>query len=224
MISIAIDGPSGAGKSTIARAVASRRGFLYIDTGALYRAVGLYALRHGVDPGDEARVRALLGEMELSLRHDAEGKQHVLLCGEDVSEDIRTSAVSLAASAVAAMPAVREFLLECQRSLAREHDVVMDGRDIGTFILPKAQIKIFLTASSADRARRRFDELRARGEDITYEQVLADVEARDAQDEQRAVRPLRPAPDAVTVDTTGNTLEESIQLLDVLIGNKLRQL
>lgn len=223
MISIAIDGPSGAGKSTIARALAERHGFLYIDTGALYRAIGLYALRHGVAPNDCGGVAALLGEITLTLCHGEDG-QHMILCGEDVSGLIRTPEVSMAASAVGAIPAVRAFLLDIQRGIARENDVVMDGRDIGTVILPRAQIKIFLTASSEARARRRYDELCARGEKVVYERVLADVIERDRNDSERAAAPLAAAPDAVTVDTTGNTLEESILLLDRLVTNKLRQL
>lgn len=220
MISIAIDGPSGAGKSTLAKTLAGRLGYTYIDTGALYRSIGLYALRQGVDPGDREEVPPLLKEISLELQHRPDG-QHVLLCGEDVSGLIRTPEVSMAASKVSAIPQVREFLLETQRSIARRQNVIMDGRDIGTVILPNAQIKIFLTASAEDRARRRFEELREKDPSIRYEDVLHDVIERDQNDSSRALAPLVAAPDAIRVDTSGNTLEESIDLLGRLIDEKL---
>ena len=174
MISVAIDGPSGAGKSTIARKVAGELGFLYIDTGALYRSIGYYVLEQGRDPRNPEDVEKSLPDIRLELRH-AEGVQRVYLNGADVSDAIRTPAVSMAASQVSAVPAVRAFLLELQRSMARENNVIMDGRDIGTVVLPDAALKIFLTADPEDRARRRYEELAAKGEDVTYEEVLKDV-------------------------------------------------
>lgn len=212
MVSIAIDGPSGAGKSTLARRLAAELGYVYVDTGAMYRSIGLYALRAGADCGNEAAVAALLPQISLSLEYQ-DGAQHILLNGEDVSDAIRTPEVSMAASAVSAHPPVRAFLLETQRGLARRQNVLMDGRDIGTVILPDAQVKIFLTASPEERARRRFEELKARGEAVTYEQVLEDVVQRDYNDTHRAAAPLKAAPDAVTVDTTGLTFDESFGAL-----------
>lgn len=212
MVSIAIDGPSGAGKSTLARRLAAELGYVYVDTGAMYRSIGLYTLRAGADCGSEAAVAALLPQISLSLEYQ-DGAQHILLNGEDVSDAIRTPEVSMAASAVSAHPPVRAFLLETQRGLARRQNVLMDGRDIGTVILPDAQVKIFLTASPEERARRRFEELKARGEAVTYEQVLEDVVQRDYNDTHRAAAPLKAAPDAVTVDTTGLTFDESFEAL-----------
>lgn len=212
MVSIAIDGPSGAGKSTLARRLAAELGYVYVDTGAMYRSIGLYTLRAGADCGSEAAVAALLPKISLSLEYQ-DGAQHILLNGEDVSDAIRTPEVSMAASAVSAHPPVRAFLLETQRELARRQNVLMDGRDIGTVILPNAQVKIFLTASPEERARRRFEELKARGEAVTYEQVLEDVVQRDYNDTHRAAAPLKAAPDAVTVDTTGLTFDESFGAL-----------
>lgn len=212
MVSIAIDGPSGAGKSTLARRLAAELGYVYVDTGAMYRSIGLYTLRAGADCGSEAAVAALLPQISLSLEYQ-DGAQHILLNGEDVSDAVRTPEVSMAASAVSAHPPVRAFLLETQRELARRQNVLMDGRDIGTVILPNAQVKIFLTASPEERARRRFEELKARGETVTYEQVLEDVVQRDYNDTHREAAPLKAAPDAVTVDTTGLTFDESFEAL-----------
>lgn len=223
MIAIAIDGPSGAGKSSIARSLAGQMGYVYIDTGALYRAIGLYALEHGVEPTDREKVPALLPQITLELRHRQDG-QHVYLNGRDVSEEIRTPAVSMAASGVSAIPEVRAFLLELQQGIAAKQNVIMDGRDIGTVVLPGAQVKIFLTASSEERARRRYQELLAKGKDVAYEQVLADVIERDRNDSTRAIAPLRPAPDAVTVDTTGNDFGQSVSQLRSVIEEKLAAL
>lgn len=223
MIAIAIDGPSGAGKSTIARKAAARCGFTYIDTGALYRCIALSALREGIGEPDEAAIAALLPKIKLDLRH-IDQQQHVFLGAEDVSQAIRSPEVSMAASKIAALPCVREFLLGAQRRMAEKNNVIMDGRDIGSVVLPNAQIKIFLTASSEERARRRYEELLASGEKVTYESVLHDVVKRDQNDTTRAAAPLKAAPDAITVDTTGNTLEESVELLTRLIENKLREL
>ena len=216
MISVAIDGPSGAGKSTIAKAVAKDLGYLYIDTGALYRSIGLYALRAGADPADREAVEKLLPGISLSLRH-VDGVQRVFLNGEDVSEAIRTPDAAKAASGVSAHPGVRAFLLETQRSLARAQDVLMDGRDIGTVVLPDAAVKIFLTASAEKRAERRFKEYREKGVDTTYETVLRDVEKRDYDDSHREIAPLKKAEDAVLLDTSEMTLEESEEAVKRII-------
>ena len=219
-IAVAIDGPSGAGKSTLARAVAAEFGFLYVDTGALYRTVGLYIRRKEIDPDDAAAVAAALPGARVSLAYRG-GEQRVFLENEDVSEAIRTPEASRYASKVSAIPAVRAFLLETQRRMARENSVVMDGRDIGTVVLPDAKIKIFLHASAEDRARRRFEELQARGTPQPYEEVLADIRERDERDENRAAAPLRRADDAIDLDTTGNTLEQSRALLIRTVRERL---
>ena len=210
MISIAIDGPSGAGKSSLSRRLAAELGYIYVDTGAMYRTIGLHVLRSGADTEDEDAVAALLPGIRLEMRY-VDGVQHMFLNGEDVSGLIRTEEVSMAASHVSAHPSVRAFLLDAQRALAKDNNVLMDGRDIGTVVLPGAQVKIFLTASAGDRARRR------------YEQVLADVERRDYNDTHRAAAPLRPAADAVTVDTTGFTFDDAFALLLSTIRARLGQ-
>ena len=209
MISVAIDGPAGAGKSTIARHAAQTVGFIYVDTGALYRAISLYMVKHQVDVSDPEAVSAQLSKVDVRLAFQ-DGVQHVLLCGEDVSDQIRTPEVSMAASSVSAIPAVRAFLLDLQKNMAKENNVIMDGRDIGTVVLPEAQIKIFLTASALERAKRRFKELEEKQVDTTLEAVLEDIEQRDYQDSHRAVAPLKPAEDAEILDTSDFTLEESI--------------
>ena len=201
MVSVAIDGPAGAGKSTLARRLAAELGYIYVDTGAMYRAIGLYALRAGKDPKDNAAVDALLPQIELRLASIA-GEQHIYLKDEDVSAAIRTEAAGMAASAVGANPAVRAFLLDLQRSMAKKQDVLMDGRDIGTVVLPDATVKIFLTASPEARATRRWKEYQAKGIDTPYEEVLADVKQRDYQDTHRAAAPLKQAEDAVLLDTS----------------------
>ena len=216
-INIAIDGPAGAGKSTIAKAVAERRGFLYLDTGALYRTIALYILRKAADPKDRVKVEALLSEIKIDLEY-IDGVQHVKLNGEDVSELIRTPEVSVCASEVSALAGVRAFLLDLQRSIAAEHDCVLDGRDIGTVVLPNAQKKIYLTASPEARAMRRYNEMIAKGETVEYNDVLRDVLYRDQNDSTRANAPLKSAPDAVIVDSTKLTLEETIDAIDKLIG------
>ncbi|HIY17414.1 MAG TPA: (d)CMP kinase [Candidatus Intestinimonas stercorigallinarum] len=218
--SVAIDGPSGAGKSTLARQAAQALGFLYVDTGAIYRTLGLLALERGVDPSDGAAVTGLLPQADIRLAYDGgDGLQRMYLCGRDVTEDIRRPEVSRAASGVSAIPAVREFLLETQRELARQHDVIMDGRDIGTVVLPAADVKIFLTASPEARARRRCDELAQRGTPQDLETVLAEIVERDRRDTTRETAPLRRAEDAVLVDTTKLDLAESLQaLLDAIRG------
>ena len=220
-VAIAIDGPSGAGKSTISRALAAHFGFVYVDTGALYRAVGLAVLGQKIDPRDEARVTPLLSELQVSLGY-VDGAQRVFLNGEDVSDRIRTPEVSMAASAVSALPPVRKFLFDLQQDTARRQNVIMDGRDIGTVVLPFADVKIFLTASVEDRAQRRYDELLQKGMDVTFEDVLKDMQERDYNDSHRAAAPLRPADDAVLVDTTGNTLEQSVELLKNLVAERLK--
>ena len=220
MISVAIDGPSGAGKSTLAKRLAKELGYLYVDTGAMYRAIGLFALRQGVDPKDEAAVTALLPQIQIELRY-VDGAQRVLLCGEDVSEAIRAENVGMATSAVSAHPPVRAFLLELQRGMARTHDILMDGRDIGTVILPNATVKIFLTASAEARADRRFRELQEKGVATDFETVLEDIRRRDYQDSHRAAAPLRQAEDAVLVDTSEMDLEQSFQTLKSLILSRV---
>ena len=216
MVSVAIDGPSGAGKSSMAKRLAAELGYTYVDTGAMYRSVGLYALRAGKDPADNAAVEALLPQIHLDILLK-DGTQHVLLNGEDVSSAIRAEEVGMAASAVGANPAVRAFLLDTQRNLAKSRDVLMDGRDIGTVVLPDATVKIFLTASPEARAQRRFAELQAKGEQADFETVLADIRRRDDQDTHRATAPLRRADDAVLVDTSELDIEQSFALLNQTI-------
>ena len=202
-IAIAIDGPAGAGKSTIAKAAAKALGFIYVDTGAMYRALGLSALRNNIEPDDRDSVKELLKRAEVSLARNEKGEQLVILNGEDVSSLIRTEQVSMAASKISAIPEVRAFLLSLQRDMAKTYDVIMDGRDIGTVVLPDAEI----------RARRRYDELIAKGENVVYEDVLADVIKRDDNDMNRPIAPLKPAEDSILVDTSELTLQESIDLL-----------
>lgn len=219
-IAVAIDGPSGAGKSTISRAIAQKMGFVYVDTGAIYRTVGLYMKRIGADLSDHAFVESRLKEIDIQIKHGENGQQ-MLLNGEDVSVQIRSHDISEWASAVSAIPAVRAFLLEMQRSFAKRDNVIMDGRDIGTVVLPDAQVKIFLTASPEDRALRRHLELKEKGQDVDYETVLRDIISRDERDSGRAVAPLKPAEDAIRVDTTGNTLEKSIDLMASIIKERI---
>ncbi len=214
-IAVAIDGPAGAGKSTIARKAAEILGYIYVDTGALYRTVGLYLLRHEIPVTSEA-VAAVLPEINLELMYGETG-QRVLLNGEDVSEEIRTPEASMMASSCSALPEVRAFLLEQQRSLARTHNVIMDGRDIGTVVLPEAQVKIFLTATPEIRARRRYEELLAKGQTVDFEEVLSDVIQRDYQDSHRTVAPLRQAEDAILVDTSHLGLQGSVDAVLKLI-------
>ena len=212
MISVAIDGPSGDGKSSLARRLAADLGYTYVDTGAMYRAIGLYARRAGADTKDAAAVEALLPRIKLDIRLQ-DGAQHILLNGEDVTEAVRAEEIGMAASDVSAHPAVRSFLLDTQRDLAASRDVLMDGRDIGTVVLPNATVKIYLTASADARARRRLAELLEKGRQTDYATVLADIEQRDYQDTHRAVAPLRQAEDAVLVDTSDIGIEESFALL-----------
>ena len=209
MVSVAIDGPAGAGKSTLARRLAAELGYIYVDTGAMYRAIGLYALRAGKDPKDNAAVDALLPQIELRLASIA-GEQHIYLKDEDVSTAIRTEEVGMAASAVGANPAVRAFLLELQRDMAKKQDVLMDGRDIGTVVFPDAELKLFMTADPAVRAQRRYDELTAKGEHVTLEEIERNVRERDKADMSRAVSPLRQADDAIVLDNSHMTVDEQM--------------
>ena len=206
---IAIDGPAGAGKSTVARAVARELNAIYLDTGAMYRAVGLYMLRHAVDPKDMDTVAARAAEAVVDIRYEG-GEQHVYLLGEDVSRAIRENEVSAAASAVSAVPVVRRMLVARQQEIAKEQSVVMDGRDIGTHVLPDATLKVYLTASAEERARRRFLELKEKGKEIPYGQLLDEINRRDWDDSHREASPLRQAEDAVLVDSSDMTREEVI--------------
>ena len=216
MIKIAIDGPGGAGKSTLAKAVAAKMGIVYVDTGALYRTIGYYVRQHDVSPEDTEGVTACLKDIKIEVKYE-DGKQNVYLCGENPGDKIRTPEMSMYASAVSAIPAVRSFLLETQRSIARKNSVIMDGRDIGTVILPNANVKIFLTASDECRAQRRCDELRAKGIATTYEEVLADMQQRDSNDRNRAVAPAVAAPDAVLFDNSFMTPDECTDALQKLV-------
>ena len=218
-IQVAIDGPGGAGKSTMAKALAKACGLNYVDTGAMYRTVGLAALRAGADPLDGEEVPKLLPHMHLGVRYIG-GEQRMFLWDEDVTDCIRTPEVSAAASAVSAMPPVRAYLLRTQQDLAEECSVVMDGRDIGTVVLPRAGLKIFLTATAEERARRRFLELQERGTPQPYEQVLAEMNERDERDTKRAAAPLRPAEDAVLLDTTAMTEAEVLEKLMQLVKER----
>lgn len=220
LISAAIDGPVGAGKSSIARTAAKRLGFIYVDTGALYRAVGLYCRRSGADMSSPADIASRLPEIKPEIRL-SDGVQHIYLNGEDVSEEIRLPEISMAASAVSAVPEVRAALLDMQRKIAAENNVIMDGRDIGTVVLPDAQVKIFLTAAPEIRAKRRYDELCAKGVQTTFEDVLADLNKRDYDDSHRAVAPLKQAEDAVLADTSGLDFEQSCELVCRIIKEKL---
>ncbi len=222
MNAVAIDGPSGAGKSTIARAAAQEIGFRYVDTGAIYRAVGYALWREGVNSNDVKAVDEVLRSVEITVTYDDEGLQRMGLNGEDVTEAIRLPEVSLVTSQAAALPEVRSYLLEMQREMAKCQSVVMDGRDIGTVVLPEADVKIFLTASEEDRARRRYEELVQRGMPKSYEKILEEVRARDYNDIHRAVSPLRPAADAVLLDTTGLAFEESLKLVLETIKERIK--
>ena len=219
--SIAIDGPSGAGKSTIAKLLAEELNFLYVDTGAIYRTVGLFAKREGADPENVQQVVSLLKRIEITMDYGADGLQHMYLNGEDVTHAIREHIISDYASKVSAMAEVRAFLMDMQRELARKHDVIMDGRDIGTAVLPEADLKLFLTATPEDRARRRCDDLRERGQQADYETILRDVIDRDERDINRDASPLRQADDAILVDTTGEVLEKSLEKLRTIVKERL---
>lgn len=222
MISIAIDGPAGAGKSTIAKAVAKQLEYIYADTGALYRSIALNAINSGTNTDNEAEINELLSNTKVEIKF-VDGEQRVFLNSQDVSDKIRTTEVSMMASKVSAIAAVRDFLLELQRGLARENNVIMDGRDIGTVVLPQAQVKIFLTASAQCRAKRRYkDYLAAGNTKESYEQILADIQQRDYNDSHRAVAPLKPAEDSVIVDTSDDTLEQSVEKITAVVNSKIK--
>ena len=220
MISVAIDGPAGAGKSTLARKAAAQLGFIYVDTGALYRTVGLKFSKMGADTELKCDIASVLAETTVDIRF-VNGEQRVFLDGEDVSEEIRTPVASMMASAVSAKSEVRAFLLEMQRKLARENDVLMDGRDIGTVVLPNATVKIFLTASAEERARRRYDELIAKGMNVTLKEVYDDMVQRDYADSHREIAPLKQADDAVLADTTGLQPEQSLELILNIVKERI---
>ncbi|MDO5448940.1 MAG: (d)CMP kinase [Clostridia bacterium] len=219
MINVALDGPGGAGKSTIARAVAAELGFIYVDTGALYRAVGLNALRHGIDTRNIDGIIKMLDETDVSLKF-INGEQRVMLGDEDVSTDIRLPEASMAASNVSAIPAVRQFLFDLQRKIAAENNCLMDGRDIGTVVLPDADLKVFMTASPETRARRRYDELREKGENVRFEEVLDELNKRDYQDTHREIAPLKQADDAILLDTSDLSFDEVKEKLLIMIKEK----
>lgn len=220
MINVAIDGPAGAGKSTVARAAAKDLGFIYVDTGALYRAIGVYCLRNSIVTTDAEGVGAILGDITVELKF-IDGVQHVFLNSDDVSTEIRLPEASMAASNVSAIPAVRAFLFDLQRNIAANNNCLMDGRDIGTVVLPDAQVKIFLTADPEERAMRRYKELQEKGSNVTYEEVLEDLKVRDYNDSHREIAPLKPAEDSVIVNTTGMSLEESIQTIVNTVKEKI---
>ena len=220
-INIAIDGPAGAGKSTIARKLAAELGYYYVDTGAIYRTVAYFLDLLGISPKDIDGVERYLDELTISIEYDGEGKQHMIMNGMDVSDDIRTQDISQKASLVSAHAIVRDLLLDMQRDVAKKHNVIMDGRDIGTVVLPRATVKIFLTASAEVRAQRRTDELLAKGQKANYAQVLKEIQQRDYQDTHRAVAPLKQAKDAVRVDTSDLDIEGVVAAILEIIGKKV---
>lgn len=220
-INIAIDGPAGAGKSTTAKVIAKKLGYIYVDTGALYRTVGLYSIRKGIDTKDAEKVVATLPDIKVELKF-VDGSQHVFLNGEDVSAAIRTPEASMGASNVSAIPRVREFLFDLQRSIAAENDCIMDGRDIGTVVLPNADVKIFLTTSVEERANRRYKEMLEKGEEADYNDILEDIKKRDYQDSHREVAPLKQADDAIYVDNGGYDLENGAEYLLGIIKEHLK--
>lgn len=220
-INIAIDGPAGAGKSSTAKLVAKKLGYIYVDTGALYRTVGLYSIRKGIDTKDTEKVITTLPDIKVELKF-VDGAQHVFLNGEDVSEDIRTPEASMGASNVSAIPKVREFLFDLQRSIAAENNCIMDGRDIGTVVLPNADVKIFLTTSVEERANRRYKEMLEKGEEADYNDILEDIKKRDYQDSHREVAPLKQAADAIYVDNGGYNLEDGAEDLLRIIKEHLK--
>ena len=220
MIQIAIDGPGGAGKSTVAKAVAAKLGIVYVDTGALYRTIGYYVKGKGIDPHDAEAVSACLPEINIEVKYE-NGTQSVYLNGENPGDAIRTPEMSMYASAVSAIGAVRAFLLETQKDIARKNSVIMDGRDIGTVILPDADVKIFMTASAECRAQRRYDELRAKGLDVKYEDVLAAMNERDKHDSTREIAPTAAAEDAILFDNSGMTIEENVDGVIAIVNDKI---
>ena len=220
-ISIAIDGPAGAGKSTIARRLAGELGYYYVDTGAIYRTVAYFLDLLGISPKDVDGVERYLDELTVEIQYDETGKQHMIMNGMDVTDDIRTQDISQKASLVSAHAIVRDMLLDMQRDVAKKNNVIMDGRDIGTVVLPRATVKIFLTASAEVRAKRRMNEMVAKGQKVSFEQVLKDIQQRDYQDSHRAVAPLKQAKDAVLLDTTELDIEGVIAAMKKIIGEKV---
>ena len=219
--SIAIDGPAGAGKSTIARRLAKELGYYYVDTGAIYRTVAYFLDLLGISPKDVDGVERYLDELTIGIEYDEEGKQHMIMNGMDVSDDIRTQDISQKASLVSAHAMVRDMLLDMQRDVAKKHNVIMDGRDIGTVVLPRATVKIFLTASPEVRARRRVDELIAKGQKAEFNKVLQEIKQRDQQDSTRAIAPLKQAKDAILLDTSDLDIEGVIAAIKRIIGEKI---
>ena len=220
--SVAVDGPSGAGKSTLSKAVAQELGIVYVDTGAIYRSIGYYIFKKGIDPKDAGAVVGALPMIHVDMRYSEDGMQHMLLNGEDVTEKIRLPEISMYASAVSAIPAVRDYLLDMQRDMAKRCSVIMDGRDIGTVVLPQAQVKIFLGADVEVRARRRTAELEQRGTPKPYAQVLEEMKERDWADSHRETAPLRPAEDSIVVDTTNMDFQQSKEAILQVIGRQLQ--
>ena len=220
-ITIAIDGPAGAGKSTIARVLAKELGYYYVDTGAIYRTVAYFLDLLGVSPKDVDGVERYLDELTIDIQYDEEGKQHMIMNGMDVSDDIRTQDISQKASLVSAHGIVRDMLLDMQRDVAKKHNVIMDGRDIGTVVLPKATVKIFLTASAEVRAQRRLDEMLAKGQKGNFNQVLADIKQRDYQDSHRPIAPLKQAKDAYLLDTSELDIDGVIAAMKKIVGEKV---
>lgn len=219
---IAIDGPAGAGKSTVARALAKELGYLYVDTGAIYRTVGYHMSLYGIGPRDVDGVTRLIDDVNLSIQYDDDGVQHMILNNHDVTDEIRSPEMSDYASKLSTLKVVRDFLLDVQRNMARNYNVVMDGRDIGTVVLPQAQVKIFLTASAEVRAQRRFKELQEKGDKkVTFAQVLQDMKQRDERDANRPIAPLRPAEDAVTLDTSEMNLQQVVSAMKHIAEERL---
>ena len=221
-INVALDGPSGAGKSTIAKTLAKKLEYVYVDTGAMYRSIAYFVVSNGANPENAAEVAPMLNEIDIKLIY-IDGSQHVMLNGEDVSDKIRTPEISMGASKVSAIPAVREFLFELQQNIAKENNIIMDGRDIGTVVLPNADVKIYLTASAEERANRRFKELQEKGDNSTYDEVLADIKQRDYNDMNREIAPLKKADDAIEVDSTNLNLEESVEKIYKIIVEKTKK-
>ena len=220
MISVAIDGPAGAGKSSISRKVSGELGFIYVDTGALYRSIAYTLNAKGITTEEIDKIEATLKETRIDIKF-IDGEQHVMVNDQDVSSEIRTAEISMLASAFSALPIVREYLLGLQRRMAEENNVIMDGRDIGTVVLPNATVKIFLTADPEDRAKRRYDEMIEKGMTANYDDVLEDIKKRDYNDSHRPVAPLKPAEDSIVVNTTGNTFEQSVEQLANIIKSNI---
>ena len=221
MINVAIDGPSGAGKSSISREAAKRLGYIYVDTGAMYRAAALFVMQHRIDPNDAEKVGSILPMLDIELRYE-DGEQKVYLCGENVSRVIRTREVTRCAPIVSAIPKVRQCLSDMQQEMAQNNNIIMDGRDIGTVVLPHADVKIFLTASAEVRAQRRYKEMLEKGMEANYEDVLADIKERDYYDEHKPISPLRPAKDSILIDTSEIDYEHSVQLVVDTIQSRIR--